>query len=197
MGFGANVDQFYTLGEWPASVRRGLKQRTISISPLELLVPLAVRVATAGTQAQQHPGAAIVVHCDNEAAFEPVNSGRAHSKVMASALVILHSVEEAAGVRVRLEHIPGKENDIADLLSQNQEGRATKLLQEFGSPCRVAVPSEWGKWTECLIAVAARGRKAHAYVNAHRPWIRSAVAPIKGIWGDRPISHRRNQGNLG
>ena len=63
-------------------------------------------------------GAHIRVRCDNQAAVSVLNTGRAQNEVLQDCARAAWMVQALLGVDISYDHIPGRDNDVADALSR-------------------------------------------------------------------------------
>ena len=81
---------------------------------LEMLnIMVAIRV-----WAQQWAGKTIIIACDNEAVVSVLNSGRTRDMILAAISRNIAMESAMADINLRVIHIPGKQNVIADSLSR-------------------------------------------------------------------------------
>ena len=100
----------------------------------------------------------MVMRCDNESACRVCNDHVAHSVAMGEALMWLESVQCFVGVELRLHHIAGEDNVIADDLSRDRVARAVTTLQSMPgrAPVEVEIPAEWRDISTVVDAVSKR-----------------------------------------
>ena len=144
-GWGVRVGGFVLFGEWApatlAALRRCQAQGdleeeeggSLSISPAEL-IGAAFMLEAVGTMRLGLTHPRFVGRCDNDSACCAVNNRRTRSYPMHAALRCVVEREGHWGLRMRLQHIPTKENKVADLLSRGKIGEAMALVAaEVGS----------------------------------------------------------------
>ena len=125
----------YTQARLPDELRRSKPkrregERQVSIAFLEMSgVYLAVL-----TWPEAVAGKHVVVHCDNKTVVANVNSMRARTDDLAAMLMELTHVLAKADATMRLEHVPGADNEQADAASRHKP-----MPAEF---TRVAPPRE-------------------------------------------------------
>ena len=108
--FGAVCREEYIRGEWPDEI----KQLDLHISGLELFtIVMAVKV-----WGKDLSGLCIVIACDNEPASIAINSGKSKDNFMQQCLRELWFIAAVQEFEIRAAHIPGRENFVADWLSQ-------------------------------------------------------------------------------
>ena len=86
---------------------------------------------------------------------------------MAAALYSVVAAVRVLGLRVQLQHIGAKDNQIADHISRGlQPGRIEKVLAliepRFGKPCCVTIPPTFLAGWERRVREACRNREAVA-----------------------------------
>ena len=149
-GFGGNALEFYFFGEWSVE-----ETTLLDISTLELIAAgfLLIVAHLSGVTRPQ-----MVMRCDNESACRVCNDHVAHSVAMAEALMWLESVQCFVGVELRLHHIAGVDNVIADDLSRDHVARAVVALQSMSgrAPVEVEIPAEWRDLSAVVDAVKRR-----------------------------------------
>jgi hypothetical protein len=160
-GWGVHVGPFYAFARWDertrlavatlAAAERARSADSVSISPLELLTS-AFLVVLLGLRGVGHFDAGTVRNfigrSDNLSACNVVNTGRATSKTMFMAYEAFLAAQRDYGIRLRLEHISGAVNTIADRLSHGNVDEATRLLRLRGfNPVLVQLPAAFiGAW---------------------------------------------------
>ena len=149
-GFGGNALEFYFFGEWSVE-----ETTLLDISTLELIAAgfLLIVAHLSGVTRPQ-----MVMRCDNESACRVCNDHVAHSVAMAEALVWLESLQCSVGVELRLHHIAGDDNVIADDLSRDHVERAVMALRSMSgrAPVEVEIPAEWRDLSAVVDAVKRR-----------------------------------------
>ena len=79
-------------------------------------------------------GTHVRIHCDNMAAVQALQYGRAHNAVLIECARAAWMTQAVLGVELSFVHVPGVDNDIADALSRahlsaSDHSRATVLIQ--------------------------------------------------------------------
>jgi len=138
-GWGLHVGGMGAQGRWEAATLKAIensrKKRAdlerVSISPLELLAQILLLLVVVDTYGRP-PNGQMIFRCDNMSAVMVTETRRARSPAMRCALAWLSRVEAALGVTVRLEHIPTKENKLADALSRYSVADAEEARKILG-----------------------------------------------------------------
>ena len=119
-GYGAFFDGQYFYGEWSQ------EQRGLSINARELIAV----VLSLKAWGPQLSGKQITVQCDNTSTIQAWTKRSTRSGEMLPWLYELHFVAARYGCGVRLCHVPGVENTLADCLSRfGQIGYPTKFQE--------------------------------------------------------------------
>ena len=93
---------------------RSITQQQLSITELELLtVVVAIKLWQF-----KLAGRCIMIHCDNQACVEMINSMRSRNNFLQMCLRELWLKLAVNNIMVKAAHIPGRENTIADCLSR-------------------------------------------------------------------------------
>ena len=93
----------------------GMKFGELPITQKEVL-PVVLACAVWG---KQWSGSAVMVHCDNEAAVSVLNSGYSRDPNIMHLLRCLFFIKASYHLSLRVVHIPGKQNVVADAISRN------------------------------------------------------------------------------
>lgn len=115
-GWGAHVFGLAVGQEWSSSTFRLLKQRRLSISPLELHAT-AAEIDILGSTGKQG-GRQVVLRCDNTSACSAANTGGAYIPAMRFAPRTFLQTCVRYGITVRFWYVPSKRKIIADALSR-------------------------------------------------------------------------------
>lgn len=157
-GWGVCVMGNMTGGAWDAQVRAALAKGLISISPLELLGS-----AIALEFAHQHkwlPNGTVtdgvILRNDNNSACIVINTWRANSIPMLAALRIMRRVVQRCQVRVRIQHIAGERNHIADDIRRGRRELAmARALQLWGQAEWREPPTSVSRWVQEIVRTAS------------------------------------------
>ena len=96
-----------------------------NITELEAVnVIIALHTFLKGADARSH----IRIHCDNMAAVQVLQSGRAKNKILLDCARAAWMVQAVLDVQLTYVHVPGKENQAADILSRAHLGKSDHLL---------------------------------------------------------------------
>ena len=85
-------------------------------------------------------GTHIRVRCDNQAAVYALTTGRAHNPILQDCARSAWMVQALLGVEITYDHIPGKDNEVADALSrahlsEADHGSAVDWVAYYGLVC--------------------------------------------------------------
>lgn len=106
------------------------------------------------------PRAAVVLRNDNDANCRAVNTWRSDSLVILEALGIILQVAKAANVKIRLRHIPGEQNRIADRSSRRKWSEAAAEANSIWGEARLVDPTgEMDIGIDALLRVAQRSKR--------------------------------------
>lgn len=130
------------------AIKRSKEQETVgdrvSISPLELMTQAFLSVLVMechgmGLRARwTEPGPMqLVMRCDIMSACDVMESRRAKSPAMKTALRIVERIEQVYHIRILLEHIRSERNAVADELSHNRLSRAGEVLERGGATLHI------------------------------------------------------------
>lgn len=141
----------FTRGAWLETVYKAIREGTLSINELELLVmveglSLAARECIAKTN-----GVRTVIRGDNTAAISALNRWRSNGPAMRAGLRAGYETCRKNEVRVWGIHVAGEENIHADGLSRCREYgiKLTKLGYK-----EVDEPEEMDEWIKSMVANA-------------------------------------------
>ena len=109
-GFGAVCRDKYIRSEWPEEI----KQLDLHISARELFTI----VITVKVWGKELSGLCMVIACDNEPASIAINSGKSEDNFMQQCLRELWFIAAVHEFEIRVSHIPGREDFVADWLSR-------------------------------------------------------------------------------
>ena len=115
----------------------GIDSQPFNITELEAI---NVVVALHTFMGRKDCGSHIRIRCDNQAAVSVFSTGKAHNKVLQECARAAWMVQATLGVELSYDHIPGKDNDVADALSRaHLSGRmgslATSLVNHYSLVC--------------------------------------------------------------
>ena len=93
--------------------------------------------------AKQWSNKVIVIKCDNEAVVSVVNTGVTRDNALAAFACNIWLVTALNNIKLKLVHIPGIQNEYADLLSRwcNTKNNDLKLICHVSEPIWVQVHS--------------------------------------------------------
>lgn len=167
-GWGTSFQGYFAQGTWSEQLREVIKKGEVSISPLDLLtVALCLHVGNMGAAIPE--SRLIVLRNDNESACMAINTERAFSGPMLEALRVFTKVQNQLLVDVRMEHIPGECNEIADDLSRGRTARANNRLSEvWKQVVKVVPPEEIEGWVSRIIEEGCSDRRLETRKAAGR-----------------------------
>ena len=115
----------------------GIDSQPLNITELEAI---NVVVALHTFIGRKDCGSHIRIRCDNQAAVSVFSTGKAHNKVLQECARAAWMVQATFGVDLSYDHIPGKDNDVADALSRahlsgHMGSLATSLVNHYSLVC--------------------------------------------------------------
>ena len=157
------------------------------------LEALNVVVALHTLLSHKDKGSHIRVHCDNKAAVQVLQSGRARNKLLLDCARAAWMVQAVLDIQLSYVHVPGKDNEIADRLSrahlsENDHFLLEGILQEM--PLNIVEP--------CLhifhnIPCPLLSRSGHPIVTPTRRG-KAALRQSTGDMGQPGINNRNLRG---
>ena len=78
----------------------------------------------------------VLIHCDNEAVVTILNSGKSRDLTLSRISRNIFTQCASHDIQLQIKHVPGKKNNIADLLSRwqvtkNAKDKLSSLLPDF------------------------------------------------------------------
>lgn len=184
-GFGLVVGSKYAYGLWPEAIRRAWSEGLLSISPLEYVIGLmAMHLLLEHGDAEGLPrreeGMWLIARSDNMAACHVSRRHLSTRPVMAECVDIQMELEERHGVSLLFDHIPGKQNLIAEKLSRGQIDGAIRLMKAKGirRPERVQLGAVWDGWLERVLEVVGTMKEPEGV------WDEEELARLRGLDGE-------------